>query len=127
MFRRPNLYTSYEAETQILTTWSQKGLMGLFLLVLFLMPFELPVISQIPLIRFLGNEEWLRIVTSVLVLAIASLGLNILAGVGGQVSLGHAFFMGVGACTRATAKSGAGVCRCGSGFPPRESSLHSSV
>ena len=34
----------------------------------------------------------------VMVLAIAALGLNLLSGVAGQVSLGHAFFMGVGAC-----------------------------
>ncbi len=101
MFGRPNLYTSYEQESHILPTWTQKTLMAIFVAVLFLMPFDLPVISHIPFVRFLGDEEWLRIVSLVLVLAIASLGLNILTGVGGQVSLGHAFFMGVGACSAA--------------------------
>ena len=101
MFGRPNLYTSYEQETQMLPTWTQKAAMAAFIVVLFLMPFDLPIISQIPFVRFLGDEEWLRIVTQVLVVAIAALGLNLLTGVAGQVSLGHAFFMGVGACTAA--------------------------
>lgn len=99
MFGRPNLYTSYDQEAQLLPTWTQKLAMTAFVVVLFLMPFNLPVISQIPVVRFLGNEEWLRIVSLTLVLAIAALGLNLLSGVAGQVSLGHAFFMGVGACT----------------------------
>ena len=34
-----------------------------------------------------------------MIFAIAALGLNLLTGVAGQVSLGHAFFMGVGAYT----------------------------
>jgi len=96
---RPNLYTSYEQESQVFPTWTQKILVGAFVVILFLMPFDLPVINQIPFVRFLGDEEWLRVVSLVLVLAVASLGLNILTGVGGQVSLGHAFFMGVGAST----------------------------
>ncbi|MEE9416142.1 MAG: branched-chain amino acid ABC transporter permease [Acidimicrobiales bacterium] len=99
MFGRPNLYTSYEQETKLLPTWTQKLLLGLFILVLFLMPFDLPIISQIPVVRFLGDEQWLRIISQVMVLMIAALGLNLLSGVAGQVSLGHAFFMGVGACT----------------------------
>ncbi len=101
MFRRPELYTSYEAETQMLPTWTQKILMGLLIVVLFLMPFDLPVISQIPVVRFLGDNDWLRPMALVLIFAVAALGLNILSGVAGQVSLGHAFFMGVGGTTAA--------------------------
>lgn len=115
MYRRPKLYTAYEQELQLLPTWTQKGLAGVFILLLFLMPFDIPVITEpipglgwvpiigdgIPVIRFLGDVEWLRIVSQVLVLSIAALGLNLLSGVAGQVSLGHAFFMGVGACTAA--------------------------
>ena len=98
MLRRPNLYTAYRQEIQMLPTWTQKAAFAVFILVLFLMPFELPVISHIPVIRFLGDAEWLRPMALMLVLSIAALGLNLLSGVGGQVSLGHAFFMGVGAC-----------------------------
>jgi len=63
------------------------------------MPFDLPVINDLPLIRFLGDNAWLRLVNRMLVFAIAAVGLNLLSGVAGQVSLGHAFFMGVGAYT----------------------------
>ncbi len=99
MFRRPNLYTSYEAESKIFPTWTQRILVALGILILFLMPFDLPVISQIPFVRFLGDSNWLRPVTSMLIILVSALGFNILAGVAGQVSLGHAFFMGVGAYT----------------------------
>ena len=91
----------FESEAQILPTWTQKGFMAAFIAILFLMPFDLPVISQIPFVRFLGDGDWLRIVTTVMIFVIAALGLNILSGVAGQVSLGHAFFMGVGASTGA--------------------------
>jgi branched-chain amino acid transport system permease protein len=98
MLGRPNLYTSYAQETQMMPTWTKKVALGLFVVALFLMPFDLPIINQIPFIRFLGDENWLRISSQVLVIAVAALGLNVLTGVAGQVSLGHAFFMGVGAC-----------------------------
>jgi branched-chain amino acid transport system permease protein len=117
MFGRPNLYTSYEQEAQMLPTWTQKVFMVGFVLVLFLMPFDLPIISQIPFVRFLGDDEWLRIVTRVLVIAIAALGLNLLTGVAGQVSLGHAFFMGTGACAAVFLGGEAGHDVWGHGLP----------
>jgi branched-chain amino acid transport system permease protein len=101
MFGRPNMFTSYEQEAQMMPTWTKKVVLGLFVLMLFLMPFDLPVINQLPFVRFLGDPEWIRISSQVLVIAIAALGLNVLTGVAGQVSLGHAFFMGVGACAAA--------------------------
>lgn len=94
---RPRLFTSYDTEASIFPTWTQRLAAAAFLLVLVLMPFDLPVISQLPFVRFLGDDVWLRIVNRVLIFAIAAVGLNLLLGVGGQVSLGHAFFMGVGA------------------------------
>jgi branched-chain amino acid transport system permease protein len=98
---RPNLYTSYEQESQLLPTWTQKVAATLFVVVLFLMPFDLPVINSIPFVRFLGDGDWIRPVSTTLIFLIAALGLNLLTGVAGQVSLGHAFFMGVGAYTGA--------------------------
>lgn len=97
MIGRPNLYTSYEGESQIFSTVTQKVVAALSVIVLFLMPFNLPVINQIPLVRFLGDGEYLRLVSTTLIFLIAALGLNILVGLAGQVSLGHAFFMGAGA------------------------------
>ena len=98
MLGRPLLYTAYRQEAQMLPTWTQKVVFALFVVVLFLLPFDLPIISHIPVVRFLGDSDWLLIMARMLVFAIAALGLNLLSGVGGQVSLGHAFFMGVGAC-----------------------------
>ncbi len=98
MLGRPRLYTAYRQEAQMLPTWTQKTVFALFMAVLFLLPFDLPVISHIPVVRFLGDGDWLLIMSRMLVFTIAALGLNLLSGIGGQVSLGHAFFMGVGAC-----------------------------
>ena len=96
---RPNLYTSYASESRLFPTRTQQLAIGIGFILLLLMPFDLPVIDQIPLIRFLGDNAWLRVVNRMLIFCIAALGLNILSGLGGQVSLGHAFFMGVGAYT----------------------------
>jgi branched-chain amino acid transport system permease protein len=98
---RPGLKTSYLQESELLPSGTQKVAMGLFVAVLFLMPFNLPVINQIPFVRFLGDGDWMRPVSTTLVFLIAALGLHLLAGLAGQVSLGHAFFMGVGAYTGA--------------------------
>jgi branched-chain amino acid transport system permease protein len=113
VFLRPNLYTSYEAETQILPTWTKKVMAVIGIAILFLIPFDVPILTGptdlpilrsipvisdgIPPLRFLGDNAWLRTMDEVFIFAIAALGLNILTGVAGQVSLGHAFFMGVGA------------------------------
>src|SRR5947199_8518204 len=48
-----------------------------------------------------ATEDWLTIVNYTLIAAIASLGLNVLSGYTGQVSLGIAFFMAIGAYTAA--------------------------
>ena len=96
---RPNLYTSYEAETKLFPTATKKVLLGLFLVVLVLMPFDLWVVDQIPVVRFLGDSIWLRLVNKMLIFTIGALGLHILSGLAGQLSLGHSFFGGVGAYT----------------------------
>ncbi|HEU5381294.1 MAG TPA: branched-chain amino acid ABC transporter permease [Ktedonobacteraceae bacterium] len=49
----------------------------------------------------LANEDWFTIVNYMLIAAIAALGLNVLSGYTGQVSLGIAFFMAIGAYTAA--------------------------
>ncbi|MEO7397762.1 MAG: branched-chain amino acid ABC transporter permease [Ilumatobacteraceae bacterium] len=94
---RPNLHTSYAGETSMLPSWTQRVSIAVLVGLAVLLPFHLPVINQLPFIRFLGDEDWLRIVTQAVIFGIAALGLNLLSGVAGQVSLGHAFFMGTGA------------------------------
>jgi branched-chain amino acid transport system permease protein len=70
--------------------------MVLFLIILLLLPLKL-----LPLVGFLGDSDWMILIDRALIFAIAALGLNLLTGVAGQVSLGHAFFMAVGAYTAA--------------------------
>lgn len=48
---------------------------------------------------FLLDDPWLSVLTFTAIAAIGALGLNLLTGFAGQVSLGHAFFLGLGAYT----------------------------
>ena len=73
--------------------------LAVFLVIAVLVPFSVPVIDQLPIIRFIGDQDWIRLLTQAVIFGIAALGINLLSGVAGQVSLGHAFFMGVGAYT----------------------------
>jgi branched-chain amino acid transport system permease protein len=123
---RPLLRTSYQQDASFFPTMTQKVAFGIFIALLLLMPFDIPVLNQIPLYRFLGDAIWLRPVGNALIFAIAAVGINIIIGVAGQVSLGHAFFMGVGAYT-AVVLGGEGTAdacvpfvgegRCGLGLP----------
>src|SRR5258708_3676711 len=47
------------------------------------------------------TDDWLNVANYTMIFAIAALGLNVLSGYAGQVSLGIAFFMGIGAYTAA--------------------------
>ncbi len=93
---RPLLYASYEAEQRILPTTTQRVAMGILFVILILLPFKF-----VPGLQFLGSAGWMRILDEALIILIGALGLNILTGLAGQVSLGHAFFMGIGAYTTA--------------------------
>ena len=46
---------------------------------------------------FILDDFWLSVLTFTAIAAIGAIGLNLLTGFTGQVSLGHAFFVGVGA------------------------------
>ncbi|MEQ6901976.1 branched-chain amino acid ABC transporter permease [Nocardioides sp. YIM 152588] len=85
---RPELYTSYGQDMALLNTRSKMVGVGVILLVAALLPFSV-------------SDDLLVILGSGLVLAIGALGLNLLTGYAGQVSLGHAFFVGIGAYTAA--------------------------
>jgi branched-chain amino acid transport system permease protein len=93
---RPLLHTSYESDQALMNSGTKKVVLGLFIVVLALIP-----LGVIPGIGFLSENDWLRLLTTVCIFGIGALGLNILTGLAGQVSLGHAFFMGVGAYTAA--------------------------
>ncbi len=95
---RPLLFTSYEADQALMPTTTKKVALTVFLVALVLVP----VYDVIPFAPdFLSKDDWLKVLTNVMIFAIGALGLNILTGLAGQVSLGHAFFMGLGAYTAA--------------------------
>jgi branched-chain amino acid transport system permease protein len=102
---RPLLYTSYEDDQAILNTTTKRVAAGLFILFLAAVPFfatgTIGEEGSLPGPDFLASGDWLRLLSTVGIYAIGALGLNILTGLAGQVSLGHAFFMGLGAYTAA--------------------------
>jgi branched-chain amino acid transport system permease protein len=115
---RPNLYVSYSSEMALLPTWTQRVAAIIFLALLVLIPLQsADGGGVIPGLGFLGDSGWMRILSEVLILAIGALGLHILTGLTGQVSLGHAFFMGVGAFTAAVLGGETGKATWGLGLP----------
>ena len=83
MSRRPDLYTSYKTETSIFPTPFQKFWFALLVVFSFALPFIL-------------SNYWILLITTSLLIAIASWGLNIVSGYAGQVNLGHGVFVGIG-------------------------------
>ena len=109
---RPLLHTRYETDQAIFNSMTKKVVAGIFLSLLLLLPF-----GVIPGLGFLAEGDWLRLLASVAIFVIAGLGLNILLGLAGQVSLGHAFFMGVGAYVAAVLGGDPEGIRLGFGLP----------
>lgn len=85
---RPDLVTAYSQDMAFFDTRAK--LLGVVALVAIaaVMPLQL-------------EDDLLKILTTGLVLSIGAIGLNLVTGYAGQVSLGHAFFVGVGALTAA--------------------------
>ena len=109
---RPNLHTKYQSEMGLFPTTTRKVSLVLLGLIALLLPF-----SALPLLGFLGDAGWMVLINRALIYAIAALGLNLLVGVAGQVSLGHAFFMAVGAYTAVVLGGEAGRTVWGLGLP----------
>ncbi len=80
--------TRYDQDIDLARHGGQRFWYGLLLAALLASPWLLP-------------EYWLAQLTFVLIYAIVSIGLMLLAGFTGQFSIGHAAFMGVGAYTEA--------------------------
>lgn len=85
---RPNLYTRYEQDMALLNTPGKRLWTGLLLVAVLLAPLVL------------SNELENRMAVA-MATAIGAIGINLVSGYAGQVSLGHAFFLGVGAYTAA--------------------------
>ncbi|MBB1029863.1 branched-chain amino acid ABC transporter permease [Dietzia sp. SLG310A2-38A2] len=83
---RPELYSSYRQEQALFNTRAKAVGAAILVLIAVLLPFNV-------------SDDLLRILGLGLVLAIGGIGLNLITGYAGQISLGHAFFVGVGAYT----------------------------
>ena len=82
------LYTSYGSEMALLNTTSKRVALGVLLVVGATAPLMFP-------------DEWLHKFALASAASIAAIGLGLVTGYAGQVSLGHAFFMAIGAYTAA--------------------------
>lgn len=85
---RPLLYTSYAADQAILNTPAKRWWTAVLMIVVLALPFLL-------------SRDLTSLMMTVFIYAIGGIGLNLVTGYAGQVSLGHAFFMGLGAYTAA--------------------------
>ena len=88
MSRISTLHTRYEEEIALLRDRGDWLWLALVLVAIVALPFAL-------------EDFWLSVLTFTAISAIAAIGLNLLTGFTGQVSLGHAFFLGLGAYTAA--------------------------
>ena len=87
-FGRPLLYTSYSSEMALFNTGTKKLGITLLLLLGAAMPFLLP-------------DRQLQTLATGCVWSIGAIGLMLVTGYAGQVSLGHPVFIGIGAYTAA--------------------------
>lgn len=85
---RPEMYTRYRQEMAFFNTRAK--FVGVVVIV--------AVAAYLPLAV---ADDVLRILGAGFVLAVGAIGLNLVTGYAGQISLGHAFFAGVGAYTAA--------------------------
>jgi branched-chain amino acid transport system permease protein len=84
-------FTSYRHESAILPSTTQRVWFGVLILAAILLPLFL--------VSLVDGRSWLILFATAFVAAIGAIGLNIITGFAGQVSLGQAFFIGVGAYT----------------------------
>jgi len=85
---RPELYSDYAADQALLNTPAKRWSALLVLVAALALPFTL-------------DRGLMSLAATVVVYAISGIGLNLVSGYAGQISLGHAAFMGMGAYTAA--------------------------
>ncbi len=88
LFGRPLLYTSYDSEMALFNTGTKRVMIGLLLVAGVALPFVLA-------------DKNLQDLSRALITSVGVIGLGLVTGYAGQVSLGHAFFLGLGAYTAA--------------------------
>lgn len=85
---RPLLYTRYADEMAVFNTATKRT-------------WTIVLVAVVLALPFLLQRDMVSLLSTVFVFAIGGIGLNLLTGYAGQVSLGHAFFLGIGAYTAA--------------------------
>ncbi len=86
-----NFFSSYKEEQRTFATSLDRSVFCFFLLILFVWP----LVFQI-------SPKGMLVINNILVAVIAVMGLNLVTGFAGLISIGHAAFMGVGAYTLAS-------------------------
>ncbi len=86
-----NYFTSYREEQRIFFTSLDRTAMCLLLLVLFAWPFFFDL-----------DNKYMLVIDNILIAVIAVIGLNLVTGFAGLISIGHAAFVGIGAYTVAS-------------------------
>jgi len=86
-----NFHTGYKQEQKTFASSLDRSIFILFLLILFVWPVLFPI-----------SSKYMLVVDNILVAIVAVIGLNLLLGFGGLISVGHAAFMGIGAYTVAS-------------------------
>lgn len=90
MARRTRLVTSYGDDLKLFRSRGSKIALAVLVLLFLAIPQNV-------------SDFWLDVLNFAAIFAIGAIGLNLLTGYTGQVSLGHAFFLGVGAYVAAYA------------------------
>ena len=85
---RPALFTRYEADSAVLPTNTQRLWFVIGIILVAILPIWLP-------------RDWMILIATAFIASVGVIGLNLITGYAGQVSLGHAFFLGIGAYTGA--------------------------
>ncbi|GAB3673205.1 branched-chain amino acid ABC transporter permease [Actinocorallia lasiicapitis] len=85
---RPLLHTSYRQDMGLLDTPAKRAGVLTLLAVAALTPLQVA-------------DDLLQLLTVGMIAAVGAIGLNLVTGYAGQISLGHAFFLGIGAYTGA--------------------------
>ncbi len=85
---RPLARTAYAQDMALVNTPGKRRSLAVILVLSFLLP-------------FLVADDLLQVLALGMISAVGAIGLNLVTGYAGQVSLGHAFFIGLGAYTGA--------------------------
>ncbi|MCD4742373.1 MAG: branched-chain amino acid ABC transporter permease [Desulfobacteraceae bacterium] len=86
-----NYFTTYKQEQRTFSTHLDRSIFSFFLLLLFMWP-----------MFFSLSNKYMLVIDNVLIAIVAVIGLNLLTGFAGLISIGHAAFVGIGAYTIAS-------------------------